>query len=200
VPDTPAPEPLESVTTPGAGPGAGPVASFDARFAEHYVELRRLAHMRLHRDGGGFALDTTSLVNECYLKLRNIGSLAEAERAHFLAYASRTMRSVIIDLVREELAMRRGGDVSMVTLNTAIADSVANEADGDGKYDVMAINDALTKLEQTDARLAQVVELRYFGGMTFPEMSELMGLTERTVRRDWDKAKLLLMMMLKDAP
>ena len=173
-------------------------ATVDARFAEHYVELRRLAHMRLHRDGGGFALDTTSLVNECYLKLRSIGSLADAERAHFLAYASRTMRSVIVDLVREELAKRRGGDVSMVTLNTAIAESVGNPTSVDRKYDVMAINDALGKLEQTDARLAQVVELRYFGGLTFPEMAELTGHTERTVRRDWDKAKLLLLMMLQD--
>lgn len=171
-------------------------APADAKFDVYYTELRRLAHLRLHRDGGGFALDTTSLVNECYLKLRSIESLAEAERAQFLSYASRTMRSIIVDLVRHELAQRRGGDVSMVTLNTAVADSVASDADA--QFDVMAIDGALTKLEQTDARLAQVVELRYFGGMTFPEIAELLGLADRTVRRDWDKAKLLLLMMLRE--
>jgi RNA polymerase sigma factor (TIGR02999 family) len=172
-------------------------APADAKFHEFYGELRRLAHLRLHRDGGGFALDTTSLVNECYLKLRNINSLAEAERSQFLSYASRTMRSIIVDLVRHDLAARRGGDVSMVTLNTAVADSVPSDADANATFDVMAIDSALTQLEQTDARLAQVVELRYFGGMTFPEIAELLGLAERTVRRDWDKAKLLLVMILR---
>jgi RNA polymerase sigma factor (TIGR02999 family) len=155
--------------------------------------------MRLHRDGGGFALDTTSLVNECYIKLRNIESIADSERAHFLAYASRTMRSIIVDLVREELAVRRGGDINMVTLNTAIVDSVANETSAGGKFDVMAIDSALTQLEETDVRLARVVELRYFGGMTFAEIAELQCVTIRTVQRDWDKAKLLLLMILREA-
>lgn len=173
-------------------------APADAKFDVYYSELRRLAHLRLHRDGGGFALDTTSLVNECYLKLRSIESLADAERAQFLSYASRTMRSIIVDLVRHDLAIRRGGEVSMVTLNTAVADSVSNDADADAQFDVMAIDSALTKLEQTDARLAQVVELRYFGGMTFPEIAELLGRADRTVRRDWDKAKLLLLMILRE--
>ncbi len=180
---------------PTPEPHSAPV---DSKFNQHYGELRRLAHLRLHRDGGGFALDTTSLVNECYLKLRNINGLGEAERAQFLSYASRTMRSIIVDLVREELALRRGGDLNMVTLNTAVADSVPSEADPDAKFDVMAIDDALSQLEKTDARLAQVVELRYFGGMTFPEIADLLGLTERTIRRDWDKAKLLLLMLLRD--
>lgn len=180
---------------PTRDPTAAPA---DAKFDQYYDELRRLAHLRLHRDGGGFALDTTSLVNECYLKLRNINSLADAERNQFLSYASRTMRSVIVDLVREELAVRRGGDVAMVTLNTAIADSVPSEVNAESQFDVMAIDGALTQLEQTDPRLAQVVELRYFGGMTFPEIAELLGLTERTIRRDWDKAKLLLLMMLRE--
>lgn len=179
--------PIDSHTTP-----------VDHKFHEYYPELRRLAHSRLHRDGGGFALDTTALVNECYLRLRNIGSLVDAERPRFLAYASRAMRSIIVDLVREELALRRGGDIAMVTLNTAIADSVPNDMDADAQFDVMAIDGALTQLEQTDARLARVVELRYFGGMTFGEIAELLGQAERTVRRDWDKAKLLLLMLLRE--
>jgi RNA polymerase sigma factor (TIGR02999 family) len=174
-----------------------PSAAVDARFKAHYPELRRLAHLRLHRDGGGFALNTTSLVNECYLKLRNINSLAESERTHFIAYASRTMRSIIVDLVREELAQRRGGDIAVVTLNTAVAENVVGDTGINHQYDVMAIDSALTQLEATDLRLAQVVELRYFGGLSFDEIGELLGLAERTIRRDWDKAKLLLMMTLR---
>jgi RNA polymerase sigma factor (TIGR02999 family) len=168
----------------------------DAKFNQHYSELRRLAHMRLHRDGGGFALETTSLVNECYLKLRGMQSLAEAERTHFMAYASRTMRSIIVDLVREQLAQRRGGDINMVTLNTAIADSTPDTKNG--RFDVLQIHDALNQLEEIEPRLAQVVELRYFGGLSFEEMADVMQLNERTIRRDWDKAKLLLLAMLKD--
>ncbi|TAG50328.1 MAG: sigma-70 family RNA polymerase sigma factor [Betaproteobacteria bacterium] len=170
--------------------------SVDAKFSEHYAELRRLAHMRLHRDGGGFALETTALVNECYLKLRSIESLVDAERTHFMAYASRTMRSIIVDLVREQLALRRGGDMNMVTLNTEIAENTPDTKAG--KYDVLQIHEALNQLEQLEPRLAQVVELRYFGGLTFEEMSETMQLNERTIRRDWDKAKLLLLVMLQD--
>ena len=82
----------------------------------------------------------------------------------------------------------------MVTLNTMLVDSIAGDTGSDSKFDVLAIDKALTQLEKTDARLAQVVELRYFGGMTFPEVAELLNVTERTIRRDWEKAKLLLML------
>jgi RNA polymerase sigma factor (TIGR02999 family) len=173
-----------------------PAASVDSKFNVHYADLRRLAHLRLHRDGGGFALETTALVNECYLKLRSIESLVDAERTHFMAYASRTMRSIIVDLVREQLAQRRGGDVDVVTLNTAIADSTPDTQAN--KFDVLQIHDVLNQLEEIEPRLAQVVELRYFGGLNFEEMAEVMQLNERTVRRDWDKAKLLLLAMLRD--
>ncbi len=169
--------------------------SVDSKFKAHYAELRRLAHVRLHRDGGGFALETTALVNECYLKLHSIESLAAAERTHFMAYASRAMRSVIVDLVREQLALRRGGDVEMVTLNTAIADNTPDS--GHDKFDVLEIHEALNKLEEIEPRLARVVELRYFGGLNFDEMAEVMQITTRTIHRDWDKAKLVLLAMLQ---
>jgi RNA polymerase sigma factor (TIGR02999 family) len=170
----------------------------DAKFEQHYADLRRLAHLRLHHDGGGFALNTTSLVNECYLKLRSIDGLAEAEHTHFISYASRTMRSIIVDLVRAELAQQRGGDAATVTLTPEIADGVAGDTTIERKFDVMAIDSALTQLKETDGRLAQVVELRYFGGLTFIEIADLLGLPERTIRRDWEKAKLLLLHILRD--
>ncbi len=171
-------------------------STIDKKFSEHYPELRRLAHLRLHRDGGGFALETTALVNECYLKLRGINSLAEAERTHFMAYASRTMRSIIVDLVREQLALRRGGDMNMVTLNTQIAENTPDA--NSGQYDVLQIHEALNQIEQLEPRLAQVVELRYFGGLSFSEMAEALDLNERTIRRDWEKAKLLLLAILQE--
>jgi RNA polymerase sigma factor (TIGR02999 family) len=179
-----------------AANSASTAAPVDEKFKLHYPELRRLAHLRLHRDGGGFALETTALVNECYLKLRNVESLAEAERAHFMAYASRAMRSIIVDLVREQLALRRGGDMAMVTLNTAIADSTPDASNE--RADVMEIHQALNQLEEIEPRLARVVELRYFGGLSFEEMAEVTQLNERTIRRDWDKAKLLLMAILRE--
>jgi RNA polymerase sigma factor (TIGR02999 family) len=169
--------------------------SVDSKFNQHYAELRKLAHLRLHRDGGGFALETTALVNECYLKLHSIESLAAAERTHFMAYASRAMRSIIVDLVREQLALRRGGDVEVVTLNTAIADSTPDSTPD--KFDVLEIHEALNKLEQIEPRLARVVELRYFGGLSFEEMAEVLQIAARTVHRDWDKAKLVLLAMLR---
>ena len=178
-------------------PSATTPPSVDSKFDQHYAELRRLAHLRLHRDGGGFAMNTTSLVNECYLKLRNISSLVDAERTHFISYASRAMRSIIVDLVREEMAQRRGGGLTMVTLSTA-AENVAGDTGRDGRVDVMAIDAALTQLAATDARLAQVVELRYFGGLSFAEVAQLWSVSERTVRRDWDKAKLLLTLLLRE--
>lgn len=174
-------------------------APVDAKFEQHYDELRRLAHLRLHHEGGGFALNTTSLVNECYLKPRSIDRLADAERTHFISYASRTMRSIIVDLARAELAQRRGGHAATEVLTTDLTDGVANHTGVERKFDVLAIDSALTQIKETDARLAQVVELRYFGGLTFTEIADLLGLAERTIRRDWEKAKLLLLLILREA-
>jgi RNA polymerase sigma factor (TIGR02999 family) len=172
------------------------VAALNAKFSAHYPDLRRIAQSRLRRDGGNVALETTALVNECYLKLRTSNRALSEDRLAFLAYASRTMRSVIIDLVRESQSQRRGGDMNMVTLNTALIDSTPDsrsEAIG-----LFALNGALDSLAAAEPRLAQVVELRYFGGLELSEIAELFECSERTVRRDWDKAKLLLAAILAD--
>ncbi len=167
-----------------------------AQFQRHYGDLRRLAHSRLRRDGGGFAINTTALVNECFIRLHGIGSLDNAQRTSFLSYASQTMRSIIVDIVRAELSDRRGAGATMVTLDTMLADSIPGGQDAEHFIDVLAVDRALTELEQLDARLARVVELRYFGGLTFAEVAEVLGVTMRTVQRDWDKARMLLAVSL----
>lgn len=162
----------------------------DALWDAAYDELKKLARARLHAAGGLSLLDTTALVNESYLKLAAAGTLKVESRSKFFAYASRVMRSVIVDLVRERLAERRGGGALHVTLNTFVADQAAAEDEP------LRVDEALRSLEQLEPRLAQVVEMRYFGGLTETEIGELLGLTERTVRRDWEKARLLLRDML----
>jgi RNA polymerase sigma factor (TIGR02999 family) len=171
----------------------GEPGSRDELYAAAYSELRKLARARLRDGGRNTVLDTTSLVHESYLKFLGGGQLRAEDRRAFFAYASRVMRSVIIDSVRERQAERRGGDAERLTLSTQLLE----DADG-GNEDVLRVNEALDVLAQAEPRLAQVVEMRYFGGYTEAEIAETLDLTERTVRRDWDKARLLLSSMLKD--
>ncbi|MEO6409986.1 MAG: ECF-type sigma factor [Burkholderiaceae bacterium] len=170
----------------------GDTGSRDQLFEAAYGELRKLARARLRDGGRNTFLDTTALVHESYLKFLRSGELRAEDRRAFFAYSSRIMRSVIIDAVRERQAERRGGDLVEVTLNTQIA------AGGPaGEDEVLKIHEALAALEQTEPRLAKVVEMRYFGGYTELEIADALELTERTVRRDWDKARMLLLAMLK---
>ena len=163
----------------------------DRLFAAAYGELRKLAHARLFHGGRNTYLDTTALVHESYLRFLNGGQLGSNDRRAFLGYASMVMRSVIIDAVRERQAERRGGDLKRLTLNTQIVDSVPA-----GEDELLQVHEALERLAQAEPRLAKVVEMRYFGGYSETEIADALGLTERTVRRDWDKARLLLMSAL----
>lgn len=163
----------------------------EALFTAAYGELRKLAHARLRASGPMTLVDTTALVNECWLRLSSQASLQVETRRKFFAYASQVMRTVIVDLVRERRAERRGGGEKPLTLDTAIGDGVA--ASGD---EALQVHEALQSLATVEPRLAQVVEMRYFGGLTEAEIGEALGLTERTVRRDWDKARALLAAML----
>ena len=172
--------------------GTGNQAARDELFAEAYAELRKLARSRLRDGGRNTFLETTALVHESYLRFLNSGQLRIEDRRAFFAYASKVMRSVIIDAVRERQAERRGGDLQRITLNTAQADSLPA-----GEDELMQVHEALEVLAQAEPRLAKVVEMRYFGGYTEAEIAEALELNERTVRRDWDKARLLLGAMLK---
>lgn len=173
----------------------GDRGALDALFDALYPELRRIAHARLTRNVRDTLLDTTALVHECYVKFSQAQRLGPSDRAHFLAYAATAMRSIIVDFARAKAAERRGGDAPHVTLNTALADGLG---DRHGEDEIVRVHEALDELAKLDARLAQVVEMRYFGGMTDAEVGEALGITDRTVRRDWDKARLLLAAALKN--
>ena len=161
--------------------------AFDQLFELLYPELRRIAHTRLTRNVRDVLIDTTALVNECYLKLVQTQRLRAEEREHFLGYAATVMRSIIVDAARAARTERRGGGVAHVPLDTEISDATPNAED-----EILDVNAALQQLALLDARLVRVVEMRYFGGMTDAEIGQALGLTDRTVRRDWEKARLLL--------
>lgn len=170
----------------------GERAAIDAIFEQLYPELRRIAHARLTRHVRGTVLDTTVLVHECYLKFVQAERLSPSDRAHFLAYSAAAMRSIIVDFARARLSERRGGDAVHLTLNTEIAGGVPAD-----ESEILRIDEALTELATLDARLAKVVEMRYFGGLNDLEIAAALGLTDRTVRRDWEKARVLLAAALR---
>lgn len=169
----------------------GDRAALDAVFASLYPDLKRIARARLHRQGDGGGLQTTMVVHESFLRLAATPGAQLVDRKHFFAYAARAMRSVIVDAARESLAQRRGGDATHLTLGSA--EAVAADAASD---ELIRVNDTLAELEAIDPELAQVVEMRYFGGYTEAEIAELFGVTERTVRRRWDKARAWLYVAL----
>ena len=169
----------------------GDEAALRRVFDAMYDELRVVARSRLSRGGRGTLLDTTSLVHESFVRFAKGGRLRLEDRDHFLRYASHVMRSVIVDFIRERLAQRRGAGATHVTLDSQIGESTAGESE------ILRVHEALEELAQHDARLVQVVEMRYFGGLTEPEIAALLGVTDRTVRRDWEKARLLLAAALR---
>ncbi|HEY1089956.1 MAG TPA: ECF-type sigma factor, partial [Burkholderiaceae bacterium] len=147
------------------------------------------------RDGGrNTVLDTTALVHESYLRFLNGGALHSGERRAFFAYASQVMRSVIVDAVRERQARRRGGDLAFLTLDTHLNDALPS-----AEAEVLHVHEAVAQLALAEPRLAEMVEMRYFGGYTEAEIAAAVGLSARTVRRDWEKARLLLLALLRDA-
>ena len=154
-----------------------------------YPELKRIAHSRLRYRDDRLLMDTCMLVNETYLRLLGVQRLAAVDRGQFLAYAARVMRSVVVDIVREQQSLRRGGGPqAFVTLDTA-AHSVASPA---GEDEILRVHEALEQLAQIDPRLVQVVEMRYFVGLSNQEIADALGLTTRSVERDWVKARTLL--------
>jgi RNA polymerase sigma factor (TIGR02999 family) len=165
----------------------GDLSAIDRVFHATYPDLRRLARMRLTPHARGVMLDTTALVHESYLRFVNTGALKLNDRQHFMRYAANVMRSVVVDFVRERQAERRGGDAEHVTLNTHVGDTTPS-----GENEILHVHEALEELATYDVRMAQVVEMRYFAGMTENEIAEALGVTDRTVRRDWEKARLLL--------
>ena len=158
----------------------------DLHFAETYRELRKLARLRLRAGRRDTLIDTTALVHESYLRLAAGGHPELKDRAHFLSYAGRAMRSVIVDLVRRRQAARHGGAALRVTFDPQIAGAMA------GADEILRVHEALLDLAKLDPRMVQIVEMRYFAGMTETEVAGALSVAERTVRREWEKARLWL--------
>ena len=173
---------------------AGERDALDAVFAALYPDLRRIARARLHDQGRGDGLSTTTLVHESFLKLAQAAQLELQDRKHFFTYAAKAMRHIIIDEAREQQALRRGGAAPHLTLDEEGANAPHALAPG---ADVNAVHEALHTLETLDPELAAVVEMRYFGGYSELEIGELLGVNERTVRRRWDKARAWLYLQLQ---
>lgn len=157
-----------------------------------YGELRRLAHRKLV-GGNGLHLDAPSLVNEAYLRLMEQPCLPGGNRHMFFAYASGVMRSVIIDYVREQNSLKRGAGEEPLTLTTGLRDRVAVFRGPD----LEALDVALEDLDRADPRARQVVEMRYFGGMSIEEIAEALDSSPATVKRCWQKARAFLYDLLK---
>jgi len=172
--------------------GGGDAQAFDRVFTLLYPDLEAMARSRLRRGERMTMADTGALVHESWLRLQQAGSLDFENRGHFLAHAARVMRSVITDIARRSLSERRGGDQLFVTLDTAVGESVAG-----GDPDVLQVAEAIDELAQLDPRLAQVVEMRWFAGLSEADIGTALGVTERTVRRDWEKARAFLSVALK---
>jgi RNA polymerase sigma factor (TIGR02999 family) len=153
-----------------------------------YDQLRALADARLHREAAGHTLTPTALVHEAYLKLAPAHALAPRDRAHFLAIASRAMRQVLVDHARSRLARKREGGWERATMTEGIGN--AREVD---PTELLALDEALGRL---DPRQRTVVECRVFGGMEEQEIASALGLSERTVRRDWVKARAWLIHLM----
>jgi RNA polymerase sigma factor (TIGR02999 family) len=167
-------------------------ADLDKVFAAFYPELKRIARARLRGSGLHGYMQTTALVHDSYLKLATGPDVRFADRLQFFAYASRVLRSIVVDLVREQRALRRGGDAEIVTLDTAAGEGVAPSVD------VETVNDALDGLAKLDPALARLVEMRFFGGMSEAEIAEALGISVRTVSREWQKARALLLTLIGD--
>ena len=170
----------------------GDAEAREALFAAAYAELHALARARLRHGGRNTLLDTTGLVHESYLRFVYARELRAEDRRAFFAYASQVMRSVILNNVRERIALKRSGDRQA----PGASDTVASDLPGD-EQTVLDVHEALKDLEKADPRLAQVAEMRYFGGYSEKEIAETLEITERTVQRDWEKARLILAAALR---
>ena len=165
----------------------GDRTAFDDLYAQLYAELNDLARVRLARFRPGQTLDTSALVHEAYLRLVDQTGVSPSDRDHFLALASRVMRLIVVDHARARSAAKRGGGAAPLTLERISALGAVQEAE-----DVMAVDEALAALERMDERLGQVVELRFFGGLTYEEIARITERSVPTVKRDWTRARAWL--------
>jgi RNA polymerase sigma factor (TIGR02999 family) len=165
----------------------GDAAASERVFSALYAELQQIARRERRRLRAGETLNTTAVVHEAYVRLLHDQDLPWESRSHLLGTAAVAMRRLLIDRAREHQAQKRGGGVRPVDFDEALAVAADTASD-----QLLALDEALRELEGVDARLARVVELRFFGGMTDAEAAQVLGCGERTLRRDWQKAKAFL--------
>lgn len=170
-------------------------AAADILFSTLYDELHRMARRELANRGAGVTLGATTLLHEAYLDISEREGMAFPDRSRFMGYAARAMRGLIIDYARRRQAQKRGGGFEITSIST---DVVGPAADAD---ELSRVSNALDELESTDARLARIVDLKFFGGFSFVEIASMLAVSERTVQRDWEKARIYLHHVLRnDAP
>jgi RNA polymerase sigma factor (TIGR02999 family) len=172
--------------------GGDPKAA-EALFAILYAELHRLARRELARNSGGGTLSATTLLHEAYLQMAGRDEAMFPDRARFMAYAARVMRGLIIDYVRNRHAQKRGGQFEITTIGTEIAEAVPDSRE------LTRISEALDELAAIDVMLAQVVDLKFFCGFSFRDIATMRGVSERTVQRDWEKARIYLHHAIRSA-
>jgi RNA polymerase sigma factor (TIGR02999 family) len=161
-------------------------------FVSLYEQLRQMAQREIRRNGAAVSVSPTTLLHEAYLDFAAQQSAAFPDRPRFMAYASRVMRGLIIDLVRKRQAVKRGGQFSITSLPTQPPDIWADDGE------LTAISDALDELAAVDPELAQLVDLKFFCGFSLVEIASLRGVSERTAQRDWEKARMLLYHALRE--
>jgi RNA polymerase sigma factor (TIGR02999 family) len=172
----------------------GESGAFDRLVPLVYEELRGVAHRQLRRRRPGHTIDTTALVHEAYLKLVIPSTADFRDRQHFLSVAAVAMRHILVDAARRHAATKRGGKLLNVTLNDL--NLCAAEDGADRALEVLAVDQALAALSVVDERLSRLVELIFFGGLSEAEAGEVLGVSDRTVRRDWRKARAFLLHFL----
>ena len=170
---------------------AGDAVAKDALFTALYAELHRLAEIQIYRNGGNLTLGATTLLHEAYLDFAKRETLAFPDRGRFLAYAARAMRALIIDYIRSRGARKRGGDLTFTTLN----DDVGPNEPG---VNYQRLSQALDELAELEPSLAELVDLKFFCGFSLAEIADMWSVSERTVRREWEKARILLYEYLAD--
>ncbi|HKQ72383.1 MAG TPA: sigma-70 family RNA polymerase sigma factor [Blastocatellia bacterium] len=157
--------------------------AFDRLFPLVYAELRRLAKSYMRKERAGHTLQTTALIHEAYMRLIDAGRVEWRNRAHFFGVAACAMRQILVTMARERGCQKRGGGARQVSLDEAMTIGAGLDED------LVALDEALGALAQFDARKAQVVEMRFFGGLTEDEIAEALGVSTETVRRDWRLAR-----------
>lgn len=169
------------------------VDSADTLFNELYSELHRLARRELHRQGSIAGLGATTLLHEAYLSISGKDGLAFVDHARFMGYAARVMRGLIVDDVRRRRSQKRGGLFEITSLRTFHAERVADPVS------LIRISDALDELAEVEPELAEVIDLKFFCGLSFAEIAAVRGVSERTIQRNWEKGRLYLHHAIGDA-